>query len=66
MEQIEHILIEKTIVNKKDAIKLSLYGDVYTMTDMILSAMKNNSFFAMSVINAIEKFEAGNEKSILN
>jgi hypothetical protein len=62
----EHIFIEKTIVDEKDAIKLSFYGDVSTLTNMIFSAMKNNTAFAMSVIYAIDKFETGNEKSILN
>lgn len=65
MKKEEYISITKTKINDNDAIKLSFYGDCMSLSEMLLSAMKSNPFFAMSMMNAVDSFN-DDEKAILN
>jgi hypothetical protein len=67
MEENEFISIIKTQVDGKDAIKLSFYGDSDTLSSMLLSAMKNHPFIAMSMIYAVDNYSyPEDDKSMLN
>lgn len=66
-EKDEYITIVKTQVDGKDAIKLSFYGDCDTLSSMLLSAMKNHPFIAMSMMYAVDNYSAAeDDKAHLN
>ena len=67
----EYISIIKTKVDGKDAINLSFYGDTATLSNMLLSAMKNHPFIALSMIHAVQSYanpfnDIQEDKSLLN
>jgi len=66
-EKEEYITIIKTKVDGKDAIKLNFYGDSDTLSSMLLSAMKNHPFIAMSMMYAVDNYTSPeDDKAHLN
>ena len=63
-----HIKIEKKIIDGNELCETSFYGDMFTLSSLVFSAMLSNPKFANVIVDAAKTYiiENTDKKAILN